>query len=137
MELQVIIEKNEGELWGRIEGIGDFMPVVVGNTKLEVTSALKTLINDYKDHEGKEDKKWLEIDIENVVFTFSYDVQAFFEEFDFLNQTKIAQLAGINPALLRQYSSGVKHPSKEQALKIEVAIHKLAHDLEAVSVYAD
>ena len=79
----------------------------------------------------------MEIEMEHVVFSFSYDVQAFFDEFDFLNQTKIAEMAGINSALLRQYASGVKHPSKEQALKIEVAIHKLARDLEAVSVYAD
>jgi hypothetical protein len=136
-EIAVIIEKNEGELWGRIEGIGDFMPVTVGSSKDKVISSLKELIADYKNNEGLGDKYWLEIDIENALFSFSYDVQAFFDEFDFLNQTKIAEIAGINPALLRQYASGVKHPSKEQALKIEMAIHKLARDLESVSVYAD
>lgn len=136
-EIPVILEKNEGELWGRIEGIGDFMPVTVGSSKDEVISSLKELITDYKNNEGLGDKYWMEIEMEHVVFSFSYDVQAFFDEFDFLNQTKIAEMAGINSALLRQYASGVKHPSKEQALKIEVAIHKLARDLEAVSVYAD
>jgi hypothetical protein len=137
VEIPVIFEKNEGELWGRIEGIGDFMPVTVGNSKDEIISSLKELIDDYKMNEGIHDKNWLDIKFENVTFSFSYDIQAFFQSFNFLNQTKIAEVAGINPALLRQYASGVKHPSKEQALKIEVAIHKLARELESVSVYAE
>lgn len=113
------------------------MPVTVGSSKEEIMDALKTLIADYKNHEGKNDPHWMHIEIENIIFNFYYDVQAFFETFNFLNQTKIAEIAGINPALLRQYASGVKHPSKEQALKIEMAIHKLARDLEAASVYAE
>ena len=71
-----------------------------------------------------------------VVFDYSYDVSAFFENFDFLNQTKIADLSGINPSLLRQYASGVKHPSAQQAKKIEIVIHKLAKELKSVSLYA-
>jgi hypothetical protein len=66
-----------------------------------------------------------------VEFDYHYDVSAFFENFDFLKQTKIAELSGINTGLLRQYASGVKHPSPTQAKKIEIAIHKLAKELEA------
>jgi hypothetical protein len=135
--IPLIIEKNEGELWGRIEGIGDFMPLTIGSSKDELVTSLKILISDYKANEGKADTSWRDIDTENIIFSFHFDVQSFFDEFNFLNQTKIAELAGINPALLRQYASGVKHPSKEQALKIEKAIHNLSRELQAVSVYAD
>jgi hypothetical protein len=55
-----------------------------------------------------------------------YDLQTFFEEHDYLKVSSIAKHAGLNPGLVRQYSSGVKHPSAEQAKKIELTIHKLA-----------
>jgi hypothetical protein len=122
---------------GRIEGKGNFMPTTAGNTAKEVLDNLKLLIADYLQHEGHEDKGWNKVDVNKVEFELRYDLQAFFEEYDFLKQTKIAQLSGINPGLLRQYSSGVKYPSSEQAKKIEGAIHKLANELQAVSIYAE
>ena len=73
----------------------------------------------------------------NVEFEHSYDLTVFFEEYDFLKQSKIAELAGMNPGLLRQYASGVKHPSPGQAKKIEKAVHDLAKELKAVSIYAE
>jgi hypothetical protein len=39
--------------------------------------------------------------------------------------------------LLRQYESGVKHPSAQQAKKIEDTIHKLAGLMNSVLVYAE
>ncbi len=67
---------------------------------------------------------------------FSYDLQAFFVEFDDLKSTGIARRAGINESLLRQYASGSKYPSEEQVKKIEDAIHTLAKRLQQVSIYA-
>jgi hypothetical protein len=56
-------------------------------------------------------------------------------EHDEVKISVIAKRAGINPGLMRQYSSGIKHPSKERAKQIEGAIHKLADELRAVSLY--
>lgn len=136
MKLKVIIEKNESELWARMEGIGYFMPTTVGNTTKELLDNLTLLIEDYKKHEGAEDEAWNQVDVSQLEYEFVYDLQAFFQEFSFLKQTKIAKLAGLNPGLVRQYASGVKHPSGDQAMKIENAIHKLAQELQAVSIYA-
>ena len=71
-----------------------------------------------------------------MTFRRSYDLTVFFEQFDFLKQSKVAELAGINPGLLRQYASGIKYPSAGQAMKIEKAIHALAKELQSVSLYA-
>jgi hypothetical protein len=46
----------------------------------------------------------------------------------------IAEPAGMNPGLLRQYASGVKFPSVAQAQKVEDAIQELAKELGAVSL---
>jgi hypothetical protein len=136
MKLEVIIEKGDNELWGRIEGIGSFMPTTVGRTVREVLDNLQMLIADYLKHEGKQDKGWKKIDPKKVQFELAYDVQAFFEEHSFLKQSKIAEIANMNPGLLRQYASGVKYPSVIQTKKIEIAIHKLATELKAVSLHA-
>lgn len=133
-KIEVIIEKGDGELYGRIEGKGNYLPVTSAKTTGKVLANLKMLIKDYKKHD--KDKFWDKVDLAIVVFELRYDLQAFFQEHDYLKQTKIAELAGINASLVRQYASGVKHPSGEQAKKIENAIHKLAKELQSVSIYA-
>ncbi len=74
--------------------------------------------------------------LEDVKFEYAYDLTVFFEEFSFLNQSKIAELSGINASLLRQYASGVKNPSAVQAKKIQTAIRGLALRLKNVQIYA-
>ena len=46
-------------------------------------------------------------EVPELEFTYKYDMQSFFDYFSFLNVTKVAELAGINPSLMRQYTSGV------------------------------
>lgn len=58
MKIEVIIEKSGNELWGRVEGKGDFLPTTVGHSTREVLQNLQELIADYLAHEGQEDSYW-------------------------------------------------------------------------------
>ena len=122
MKVQLILERESGSLWGRVS-YGKELIVDSATTLQALEKKLKKVLNDF--HE-----------LEDVEFTYTYDLTVFFEKFSFLNQSKIAELSGINPSLLRQYASGVKHPSKEQANKIQFAIRDLANELKAVKIYA-
>ena len=123
-KISLIIERGEdSKLWGRVN-FDDNLLTDYANNIPALERKMKKLLKDF--HE-----------VSNVEFEHLYDVSVFFENFNFLKQTKIAELAGINSSLLRQYASGIKHPSPEQAKKIEVAIHQLAKDMEAVSLYAE
>ena len=51
------------------------------------------------------------------------------ETFDALKVGAVAKEAGMNPTLLRQYLSGVKHPSPEQARRVQEALHRVAQRL--------
>jgi hypothetical protein len=51
------------------------------------------------------------------------------ESFAAVKVGAVAKEAGINATLLRQYVSGVKHPSREQALRVQDALHRLAQRL--------
>jgi hypothetical protein len=66
--LILIVERGDGEWWGRIEGKGDFLPVTVANTIEEVIGNMRMLIQDYLEHEGKEDPFWNTINPESIEF---------------------------------------------------------------------
>lgn len=134
-KIELILEKNDGLLWGRIERVG-WMPTPYGTTVEDVIKNLKELQDDYIKHEGKNDKKWNKINWNEVTFDLKYDLVAFFESFDYLNLSAIAKKIGINRTLLNHYKTGLKHPSAEQAKKIENTIHELALELGKVKLVA-
>jgi predicted RNase H-like HicB family nuclease len=133
MQLTIIIEKGDGEIWGRVEAPG-FLNVTVGNSEAEITQNMLELIEDFLENEGKEDEYWKGVTLESIEFDYRYDLTAFFDLFSPLKINSIAEKAGINKALLRQYVSGVKHPSAQQVQKIESAIHAFAQNLMKVSL---
>ncbi|MBP9195666.1 MAG: helix-turn-helix transcriptional regulator [Saprospiraceae bacterium] len=118
--LQLILEREGNKLWGRVL-INENL-IFDSATTLRILE--KRIRKSLKDFEG----------LEEIQFEYAYDLTVFFEQFNFLNQSKIAELAGINPGLIRQYSSGNKKPSQEQVGKIESALHKLADRLKEVQL---
>jgi predicted RNase H-like HicB family nuclease len=62
-------------------------------------------------------------------FEFKYDLNSFFDYFNMLNVTKLAEKTGINPSLLRQYRSGASKASQKQYEKLEDAIHEIGREL--------
>lgn len=120
--LDLVIEKGETGLWGTVK-YNDNLLADSGDTLAELENKFKTLLHDFEN-----------IDPETVSFEHAYDVFALFQEFDFLNISKVAKYANINSGLLRQYASGVKHPSLNQAKKIEETLHRLAAQMQKASV---
>lgn len=135
-KIEIIIEKKDGMLWGIVENKGNFVVTPYGKTKDEVINNLKELIKDYQLNEGKRDKFWSKVDIENMDIEIFYDLQAFFKEFKELKISSLAATAALNPSLLRQYASGSKYPSIDQAKKLEAAVHALGKKLNEVAIYA-
>ena len=124
--LDLIIEKAEdGLLWGRVNYNGNVIIETANNISDLETKMLHLLV----DFEG--------INPHEIKFTHLYDVYALFQKFDYLKISSVATYAGMNPGLLRQYASGVKNPSADQAKKIERTLHKLASDLQKVHIYTE
>ena len=57
------------------------------------------------------------------------DIAVFFKKYDFLKISKVAEVAGINASLLRQYACDIKTPSGSQVVKVENAIHEIGRQL--------
>ena len=69
--------------------------------------------------------------LQDLTFTYKYDVQAFFKEFSFLNATEIARRAGITPSLMRQYVSGVKTAGEKTYQRLNACMDNIKADLQA------
>ena len=82
-------------------------------------------IKEMQEEEGKK--------VPELEFTYKYDMQSFFDYFSFLNVTKVAELAGINPSLMRQYTSGVTNAGQKQYDKIRVAVERISKELSAAT----
>jgi hypothetical protein len=132
MTVNVILERDEdGSIFARMKGSG-FLLTTVGKNLEEIDFNLKDLLQDYLEHEGKENKDWNGLKINDISFEYEYDLSVFFESFDMLKISSVAGKAGINASLMRQYASGIKNPSRQQVAKIEKTLHRLGAALSQV-----
>lgn len=62
-----------------------------------------------------------------------YDLPSFFNHFNFLNATKVAEIAGINPSNFRHYVAGSKPVTLTQLEKIQDTLTRIATELHTDS----
>ncbi len=124
-KILLIVEKSKGEIYGRVQ-YEDNLLIDSAKNLDSLERKFKKLLHEFHD-----------LDIKDIEFEHAYDLTALFDKFSYLNITSIAKKAEMNPALLRQYASGVKHPSPKQAKKLEDTIHQIGKELSGVAVYAE
>ena len=123
--ITLIVEKSQGELWGRVKYDDDLI-VDSAKNMISLERKMKKLL-----------KVLHELDPKAVVFEHQYDLTVLFQQFSYLKISAIAEKANLNAALLRQYVTGIKHPSAKQAKKVEDTIHKIGKELSNIAVYAE
>lgn len=99
-----------------------------GFSSEEAIKNLKDFYYQIKAELKEEDKT-----LPDLEFVVHYDMPSFFDRFNFLNQSKIAERAGINPSLMRKYTSGVARAGRKQYEKLHAAVQALAKDMLAAA----
>lgn len=130
-KIPVVVEKaSDGFFWCRTaeEINGTTMLSGCGET---VAAAKKDLLDCY--NEAKADAKENGENFEDIEFTYSFDLISFFNYFSFLNVSDIAKRAGINPSLMRQYTSGVKNAGEKTYSRLAECIKDITKELTAAS----
>lgn len=123
LKQELIIEKADSGFLGRVQ-YDDNLIVDEANTLQELESQMRNLLHDFHD-----------LDPTAITFDIKYDLSSLFEKFAVLKISTVAELAGINSSLLRQYVNGIKHPSEAQAKKIEETLHDIGSELKNISVH--
>ena len=111
-----------------LEEVPDFGLLGYGDTPQEAKDDMLKAYEEIKGILIAEGKSPAELE-----FVYHYDMKSFFEYFDFLNVSKVAERAGINPSLMRKYTSGVANAGEGQYLKLQKAIHSIANELAAAN----
>jgi len=80
----------------------------------------------------EEKQEWMSGDYD-FEFVFK-DIPSLVEAYgNYINQSSLARISGINEGQMRQYTSGVKHPTKRTLERIETGIRKYACELQLVA----
>jgi hypothetical protein len=72
--------------------------------------------------------------LQEIKIDYKYDLQSFFNYFEWINISKFAKFAGINESKMRQYKIGAAFAGEKTKDKIMSAIHKMSADLAAASL---
>lgn len=110
------------------EEVPDFGLLGYGNSPQEAKADMLQAYEEIKDVLRAEGKTPTELE-----FVYHYDMKSFFEYFNFLNVSKVAERAGINPSLMRKYTSGVANAGEGQYLKLQKAVRTIATELAAAN----
>ena len=123
-----ILEKQENEYWVTVKELpgcyasGSTIKEAINNAKDALTEHISGLL----EIGDKIPEMFIN---DSYEYQIKYDLQTLFERFNVINKTVLAEKAGINSSLLRQYSSGLAFASEKQKIKIENAIHEIGSGL--------
>ena len=101
-----------------------------GNTVLEAKADFENTVKEVLET-YEETGEPIPEELQNITFEYKYDMPSFLNCYNYLNMTKLADRAGINPSLMRQYKRG-QYVSEKQASKIQEAVHKIGRELLAI-----
>lgn len=85
-------------------------------------------------HEAREMEAGAGRQAPEIEIEWCYDIQSFFKCFAYLKISKIAEKAGINASLLRNYASGCSKAGEGQYIKLRAAIKEVAKELEEATL---
>lgn len=71
---------------------------------------------------------------EHITVEFKYDIPSFFNCFQWINISRFAELAGINPSQMRKYKNGISSASESTMRKIIKAINDIGSELQSVKM---
>ena len=131
--INVSVEKHkDGTYWGVTQNIPGVV-TAFGATLSELKDNLITAYNDYYELAVELKEDYLDEISKTASFKYQLDLKSIFDLLPEVKISNIADKAGINASLLRQYKTGSKEASEEQANKVLGALHDLGKELLSVS----
>ena len=107
--------------------IGD--GTTVEEAKADFENSVKEMILSYT-----ETNREIPDELKDIQFIYKYDIASMFNYYDWINVSKFARKAGINPSLMRQYRVGDTYISEKQINKIENTLHSLGNELSTIKL---
>ena len=135
MKVKALIEKTDNGYYSITsdEQIGNYCLGGYGDSltdaKADFMSVVKEAQDAYVAANGELPDKYKDISV-----SYQYDLQSFFDCFDWINITKFAQVAGVNESKLRLYKVGKAFAGERTRAKLQEAVKRMGAELAAVSL---
>lgn len=126
-KITVVMEKGPGRCnyaCYTLEDIPHFGIAGYGDTVEEARKDFFVAYEEIKELEAEQGRVAPELE-----FTFKYDMRSFFNDFPYLNISKLAERAEINPSQMKKFASGMVKVSQRHYDKILEAVHSIAKEL--------
>ena len=81
-----------------------------------------------------ESNESLPSEFQDLEFEYKYDLSSLFNYYKFINVSRFAEIAGINPSLMRQYKRGDTYISEKQIAKIQNTLRELGKELATINL---
>ncbi len=135
MKILAIIEKGTDGLYSIYSddmllnhGLGGY-----GSSVEEAKADFMESIKEAKEMITEEGKP-LSNEVEHIDVTFKYDLQSFFNYFDWINVGQFARKAGINESKMRQYKNGLAFAGESTTKKILDTIKNIGAELQSATL---
>ena len=96
----------------------------VEEAKADFNAIVKEAQEEYVRENGKLPEDFAKVDVE-----YKYDMQSFFNYFDWINVSKFAKAVGINESKMRQYKIGSAYAGERTRQKILSAVNRMSAEL--------
>lgn len=135
MKVKAVIEKTDAGYCSVISDakIGDYCLGGFGNNAKEAKEDFMSVVREAQEAYVSEHGALPE-ELKEVVVSYQYDLQSFFDSFDWINITKFAQVAGVNESKLRLYKTGKALAGERTKAKLQSAIERMSAELAAASL---
>lgn len=134
MKVLAIVEKGTDGLYSiysdvmlSSHGLGGF-----GSTVEEAKADFLQSIEEAKEMIVEDGGNISEFD--NLSIMFKYDLQSFFNYFDWINVSQFAKKVGINESKMRQYKNGLAFAGETTSKKILEAIRNIGAELQSATL---
>lgn len=135
MKVKALIEKTDNGYYSITsdEQIGNYCLGGYGNSlaeaKTDFMSVVKEAQDAYVSARGDLPDKYKDVSV-----SYQYDLQSFFDYFDWINITKFAQVAGVNESKLRLYKVGKAFAGERTRAKLQEAVKRIGAELASVTI---
>lgn len=135
MKVNALIERTDNGYYSiACNGkIGNFCLGGFGDSVKDAKADFDSIVKDAQDSYIKEHGS-LPDEFKEIIVDYKYDLQSFFNYFNWINISKFAKAAGINESKMRQYKTGKAFASERTKNTIEVTIHRMSEELASVEL---
>lgn len=135
MKVKALIERTEKGFYSIAcdAQIGNFCLGGFGNSVEEAKADFASIVKEAQDCYVNEHGS-LPDDFKTIEVDYKYDLQSFFNYFNWINISKFAKAAGINESKMRQYKTGKAFASERTKDTIEATIHRMSEELASVEL---